>query len=103
MPMKRVQHRLDAHGGHRSCRVRRREVVRKEGQPDHVVQVGMTQEGVLDLTLLFYRQCGGAGAGIHEHTVVHQKGRGALPLAFSAERAEHFDLHRHGSFLYARA
>jgi len=57
-----------------------------------MVQVGVTDERVLDLHLLGDRQCAPDRPRIDQDTIVHEKCGRPLPLSFAAKGPKHPDL-----------
>ena len=70
------------------------EGVGEEGEAGGVIQVGVADQGELDLDLLGHRERAAHGAGVHQDPVVDEERRGPLPQAFAPERPEDLNLHR---------
>src|SRR5437870_1166465 len=79
------------------------ERVGEKSQADHVVEVRVGQEGVLDLELLVDGQGSGHGARVDEDAVVDEERGRPLPEPLAAEGPEHLDLHWCRILAYPRA
>ncbi len=67
--------------------------VGEEAEPGDVIEMGVADEGVLDVDLLRGRQGSADGARVYQNPVVDEERRGSLPLPLAPVRAENLDLH----------
>src|SRR5262245_48149841 len=91
---KRVDHRGDAAYRDLPFRRHHRERIGQEGDASRVVQVRVTDDGMLDFDLLGNRQGATDGTGIDEDAIVHEKRRWPLSEPFTAERPQYSDLQK---------
>ena len=75
----------DAAGGHPAVGSDHGEGVGEEGEPSRVVEVGVADQGVLDLDLLRHRERATDGARVDQNPVVDQERRRPLPRPFTAD------------------
>ena len=69
------------------------DAVEQERQAQHVVEVGMGEEHVVDLHQLFEVERGKAAAGVDQHVVVDQQAGGVAPAADAAAAAQDGEFH----------
>ena len=58
-----------------------------------MVEVGVGEKYMPDARHVFEREVSYAGAGVHQHIIVHQKGGGAAVAGDGARASEHSDFH----------
>ena len=84
------------HGDRRPAGAAARHAVGQQADRQHMVQVRMAEEDAVDARQFVQRQVADAGAGVDEHVVVHQEGRGAIAGGNRSRTAEYTDLHEEG-------
>ena len=88
-----VQHRRQRMHRHRRA-AQVADAVEQERQAQHMIEVGMGEEHMVDLQQLFEVERGEAAAGVDQYVVVNQQAGGVAPAADAAAAAQYGEFHR---------